>query len=163
MRSPLPLKHMKPVLMLRPQAVTNTTVNGATVDLKVPGPDHLLVILLGGTFAAVADGTITLQGRKKSDGTFANITDKDGNPLRFTATLLDDGGTLETSGIVCGTYPLAFLDADYDGVRITVQESGNAAMNVAAVGVLCNLRETQADQVTDDLIAKVIAQFALPT
>lgn len=162
MRGPLPLFKLLPVLMLRPQAITSATVNGAWVDLKVVNANHLLVILLGGTFAAVANGRVRLQGRKKSDATAANILDKDGNPLAFTATALDDGGSLETSGILVGTFPLEWLDNDYDAVRVEVVEDGGAAMNVAGVGILCNLRE-EPSGVTDDLIAKVEPQFTLPT
>lgn len=162
MRGPLPLFEMKPVLMLKPQAVTSGTANGPWITEPSSIGSHLLVILLGGVFAAVANGAAVLQGKKRSDGTAANLVGHDGTSLVFTATKLDDGGELETSGIVVGTIPLEYVDNDYSAVRLSVTEDGGAAMNIAAVGVICNLRDMPSG-LTDDLIAKIVKQFALPT
>lgn len=129
--------NMELVACIPAQSITNTTVNGAALVEPWRKAAVLGVIIIGGALAATVDGAIKLQGRKRSDASWVNLTGLDGSTLlEVTPTKLDDGGALE-NGVIWGEVQLDRIpSATYDAVRVTFQEAGNAA---ALVGIAYQL------------------------
>lgn len=139
---------------IQPQTVTSATVNGATIAEPWRKGRQISFIAQGGTFATNANGQLKLQGQKRSDGTYANLLDKDGNVLEFDATILDDAGALE-AGIALGTVDFGKIDVDtYKGIRVVFIESGGGAMLIGVVGVISDLIRHPSNQ-TDYLFSKL--------
>lgn len=141
-------------LALAPQSITSATANGP--DIKEPWTkgDQLVLLLLGGAFAANADGAVRIQGKKRSDGTYVTLTDKNSATLQFTVTLLDDAGGAESAAVL-GTIPLGAIDNEtYSALRVVAQESGGGAMLLGVGYIIAGLRNKVSGQ-TDDLFAKL--------
>lgn len=126
-----------------PQTVTNTTVNGATISAPWEKGRQIAFFFAGGAFASGVNLTIKVQGQKRSDDSWVTLKDAKGtNDLEVSPTAIDDAGALE-NGVLAGSIDVADLDGvTYKAIRLTVQESGNAAALVAVVYVIFDVRET---------------------
>ena len=144
-------QHNKVGVALVPQSVTNTTVNGATITEPWKLGRQISFIALGGAFAATVDGELKLQGQRRSDSGWEDLKEVDGTTvLRFTDTLLDDGGALE-NGAALGTLEMKRVDATtYKALRLVFTEAGNAAALVGAAYVISELLEMDSNA-TDEL------------
>lgn len=139
---------------IQPKSCVSETVNGATILEPWRKGRQISFIAQGGVFAANANGQLKLQGQKRSDGSYANLLDKDGNVLEFDPTILDDTGALE-AGVALGTIDFSKIDVDtYKGIRVVFIESGAGAMLISVVGVISDLIRHPSSQ-TDYLAAKL--------
>lgn len=98
--------------------------------------------------------TVKVIGKKRSDGNWEALKDKDGNDLAFTASKLADGAALET-GSLYGSIPVSKLDAEKYSA-ITLRAANAEATNVvwAATYQIRDLYELPSSQV-DDLVSKL--------
>lgn len=136
-------------LALKPQSITSATVNGPDIVEPWVKGDTLALILLGGTFATNADAAVRIQGKKRSDGNYVTLTDKNSATLQFPVTLLDDGGEAESAARL-GTIPLEEIDAEtYSALRVVAQESGGGAVLLGVGYVISGLRNKVSGQVDD--------------
>lgn len=132
---------------LAPQSVTNTTVSGNPIVEPQRTARQIAFILQGGAFAATVNGTFTLQGRLRSDGTtWQTLKDKDGSNLALSGAVYNDGGALE-NGALLGTLRTDAYDTDtYEAVRIQFTEGNNAAALIAVAHILFDQREVPSGQ-----------------
>lgn len=148
---------------LKPQSVISSSNSGVAAGETIKEPwnygNQLSFILMGGTFAASADGSCKIQGQKRSDDSWVTLKEKDGaTDLQFTVTLLDNGGGLDGDSagkVALGTIPMSKLDAvTYKAIRIYFVETGGGAMLVAAPYIISELLSEPSGTV-DDLFSKV--------
>lgn len=137
-------------LLLRPQVVQNTTVNGDAVVEPWKIGRQMGVTIISAALASGVSFRTALQGRQRSDGTWVNLTEPDGaGNIGFTQQV--DGGELDTEGEMVGSLDLTRLDSTtYDAIRIAFTETGNVAADVASIGHITDLY-THPSGETDDL------------
>lgn len=148
--------HAIPKLALAPQSVAAATVTGPDLLEGQTLARQVAIILAGGAIGATATGiTCTVQGKKRSDGTYANLKQADNvTDLTFTAALLQDTAQLE-NGIVLGTINYDDIDTEtYSGIRLSFVVGGAGAALVSATYVLYDLRSMNYNAV-DDLFLKL--------
>ena len=137
------------------QSIGQTTVNGTAITAPWRKGRQISFIVNGGAFASGADGAIVIQVQKKSDSSWVNMTDKDGNTLQFPVALLDDAGGAE-SAIRIGTVDLSRVDGDtYKAMRVAFTNAGAGAMLIGIAAMISDLYAHPSAQ-TDDLYALTI-------
>lgn len=122
-------ENVKTGVALVPQNINNSAVNGA--DIKEPWKSgrNLALHLIAAAMAATDVLTITIQGKKRSDGVYEAVQDRNAVDLIFTVSKTSDGGALE-NGVLLGTIDLERVDGNkYSDLRIS-------AINAVAVNVL---------------------------
>ena len=145
-------------LALLPQVVAAVAKSGATILEPWKKGRTLSFILLGGAMTTDDALTITLQGQKIADDSWAALTDLDGDTLTFTTTKTADAAALD-SGSLIGSIPLSKIDGDtYKAVRIVAVNGVAQNVILGAAYVISDLYSAPSSM-TDDLLSKV-AQFA---
>lgn len=124
---------------IAPQSVTNTSVNGNSIVEPWKTARQLAFIIMGGAFAASVDGSFTIQGLRRDDGsTWETLQDYDDprQNLILSGAAYDDGGSLE-NGVLLASMDVSRIDSDtYEAVRLVYTEGGNAAALIAVSYVL---------------------------
>lgn len=136
---------------LVPQSVSNATVSGPAIAEPWKIGRQLVFLMLGGAFAATVDGSFTIQGLQRDDGTtWATLLDGSGAALVLDGAKYNDAGALET-GALLGTLPLSDVDSTtYKSVRIQFTEGATAAALVAVGYVIADLYD-RASGSTDEI------------
>jgi len=140
---------------LVPQSVNGAAVNGATITEPWKKGRWITFIFIGGAWAAVVDGTLAVQGLKRSDGTtWVAIKEADGTTaLVFLATLLDDAGIGENGSFIGSLDLTAFDGSTYKAIRLVYTEGGSAAALVGCAYYISGLYSEPGGD-TDYLYAK---------
>ena len=140
-------------IALKAQSMTNNTFNGETISEPQQLGRYLSFLWGGGAFAATVNGDLKIQGQKRSDSAWEDLTFADASVMRFPLTKFDDGGAAE-GGALLGTVDLRRFDATtYKAIRCVFVESGNAAALGAVIYVISDLFQTAPATQVDELFA----------
>ncbi len=147
-------------LAIPPQSIANATVNGTAIVEPWSKGRQLVFHLLGGAFAASADGLCKVQVQKRSDSSWVDWLNAAGTLVQFPAAKLDDAGELE-NGELLGTIPLTDVDSGtYKAMRLVfIAQHATATQLIAAGYLIFDLRSEPSGQV-DELFA--IAHVPVP-
>lgn len=134
---------------------TITTINGS--DIAEPWRDgrQVAFLFIGGAFAGTASGRLKIQGKKRSDGTYADLV-KPGTAtvVEFTPTKLDDAGAGE-NGALLGVLDCADIDGvTYSAIR-AVWDNEVAVAQLIAVGHMIYDLYERPSGTTDELFAQM--------
>lgn len=133
-----------PVQMFQSQLKAATgAVNGVDVVEPWKKGRELGVVINGGAMAANSSLEIKFQGKKRSDGTYADLLENDGvGTLQVDPLKLDDAAALET-GVLIGTLDLNRIDSEtYSAIRAVVTEnggSGGGTVQLSITGLIFGL------------------------
>src|SRR5262245_53287241 len=129
-----------------------TSIDGDAITEPWKLGRRLTFLWIFGAFAGTASGLAIVQGKKRSDGNWENVVDKDGNALQIPAAKLDDAGALE-SNPAWASVDLSNIDSTtYSALRARFTNEVAVAMLIACAYILDDLYEIpsgQADEIRD--------------
>lgn len=151
MKGNLLTKQVIPLVGIPPQNIQNTTVNGTGVtEAQWRKGRVLTLVALGGAIAAAGVGVLKVQGQKRSDGNWENITQKDGSGIwEVAAARVADAGAIE-NGVLVGSILVSDIDEKYKAVRAVAQETADKSYLFGCCWLVSDLRSLHSGT-TDDL------------
>lgn len=142
-----------------PAVVSNTPVNGVTISEPWQKGRNLALLLLIAAMTTNDALTVTVQGRKRSDGNWEAVKDKDGNNLTFTVSKTSDTGAGE-NGCLLGTVDLQRkYGTTYNAIRVSAVNAVAQNVVVAVAYEISHVFNAPTGQ-ADDLLAKQVAAAA---
>lgn len=140
-----------PVISLASGGTANTDATSKTIAFPWrKGRKLAFFFLVQATLNAASALSAKVQAQKKSDSTWVDVLDKDGNPLAFPAAKINDGGTYE-GGCAYGSVDLGRFDgATYKALRLrAAQADTNASIIGAAFEILDLYQSKNADGIDE--------------
>lgn len=137
---------------ISPQDIKNAAIAGTWIDEPWQIGNQVAFIILGGAIAAGGVGALTVEGKKRSDGSAVQLTDVNGSPLAVPAARVADAGAVEGAALL-GTINLDDVDSDtYSAIRLKWAETADKNYLAAVAAIIYDLYAKPSGQ-TDELFA----------